>query len=501
MDLQIIKENLMIKQSLGQTRKNITMQQDYILPDIKPDVISVLCSNGNVYVTKREMINNKAKLDGGVNLFITYLANNGENRVLNTEVIFSELIDTDVNESDCDVLENATIKTIDVKILNERKVSIKVLLDVEIKIFKKMNVELLNNIENITGLQKLEKEVQIKNLVGEGCTKSSIKENVKIDDVDDISEILKLDVKLKNIENKISYNKVLVKADCRLQAVYLTEDNRVCSCNQDVPIMGFIDVMNVDESNVCDTNFRVKNMLVKPNPKEEHSIYVEIEFDIFSDVYENRTVNLIEDIYGLKEDINYTVRKANILSGQDEIINTVSASEKVLIDNINQIYDVDTKADLINKTKSNGIVKFDGEVQVRYLYSSFENQNINAKEVKLGFNFEVPEESCENIKLEIVDDSSFIVLPDSTVDTRININVIKRASNGAEVNIIDDVEVNEEIQDDGYSMIIYFVQKGDSLWKIAKKFKSTVEEIARVNEIENESQIDFGQRLYIPRAV
>ena len=46
--------------------------------------------------------------------------------------------------------------------------------------------------------------------------------------------------------------------------------------------MVFIDALNVDESNVCDTNFKIKNLLIKPNSKEEHSIYVEIDFDIFS---------------------------------------------------------------------------------------------------------------------------------------------------------------------------------------------------------------------------
>ena len=48
-------------------------------------------------------------------------------------------------------------------------------------------------------------------------------------------------------------------------------------------------------------------------------------------------------------------------------------------------------------------------------------------------------------------------------------------------------------------MVIYFVKQGDTLWSIAKKFKSTVEDIAKVNDIENANKISVGQRLYIPR--
>ena len=50
-------------------------------------------------------------------------------------------------------------------------------------------------------------------------------------------------------------------------------------------------------------------------------------------------------------------------------------------------------------------------------------------------------------------------------------------------------------------MTIYFVKPGDSLWKIAKRFKSTVNEIANINEIENENMINIGDKLYIPRAI
>ena len=48
-------------------------------------------------------------------------------------------------------------------------------------------------------------------------------------------------------------------------------------------------------------------------------------------------------------------------------------------------------------------------------------------------------------------------------------------------------------------MVIYFVKPKDTLWKIAKSFDSTVEEIARVNEIENVDSIMPGMKLFIPR--
>ena len=49
-----------------------------------------------------------------------------------------------------------------------------------------------------------------------------------------------------------------------------------------------------------------------------------------------------------------------------------------------------------------------------------------------------------------------------------------------------------------FSVVIYFVKPGDTLWKIAKEFKSTVSNIAKLNDIENENNINVGEQLFIP---
>ena len=45
------------------------------------------------------------------------------------------------------------------------------------------------------------------------------------------------------------------------------------------------------------------------------------------------------------------------------------------------------------------------------------------------------------------------------------------------------------------------VKKGDTLWNIAKKFGSTVDDIARANGIEDVNLIIPGEKLYIPKYV
>ena len=77
-----------------------------------------------------------------------------------------------------------------------------------------------------------------------------------------------------------------------------------------------------------------------------------------------------------------------------------------------------------------------------------------------------------------------------------------RACKNVSMNIIDNVEQSDEVnaQDEDYdSLILYIVKPGDSLWKIAKKFNSTVDEIAKMNGIEDTNMIIIGQKIYIPK--
>ena len=69
---------------------------------------------------------------------------------------------------------------------------------------------------------------------------------------------------------------------------------------------------------------------------------------------------------------------------------------------------------------------------------------------------------------------------DSSIDLEFNVN----STNFRKLDVINKIEVLEARDKEDYSMIIYFVKPDDTLWKIAKKFNSTVEDISRVNGIE-----------------
>lgn len=181
--------------------------------------------------------------------------------------------------------------------------------------------------------------------------------------------------------------------------------------------------------------------------------------------------------------------------------------EKQVIQEIRneKIYDVDIKPRIIKQNILNDRIIFEGELNLNFIYSNSKINGIETKNIVLPFNHNM---NCEGInqnskldvKIEIAT-KDIIIMPDESIELKIDLNLFVDVFKSVEINIINDMNVEEDKENEAYSIIIYFVKPEDTLWKIAKKFRSTVETIARINEIEDENKIYPGEQLFIPKYV
>lgn len=403
--------------------------------------------------------------------------------------------------------ENVTIKSIECRIINGRKINVKATLQFEMTVYSNENVDIIRQINNIQDVQVLESNLNVNSLVGEGCSKANAKDTIVIENIDNLAEILKVDLSVVNKDIKISYNKVLGKADILVKMMYLTEDNRIKVVESKIPVMGFVDIENIDDSNICDMKYKLKNMIVKPNPVEEHSIYVEIEVELYARVYENKEVNIIEDLYSPSECLGYNQRCVNTMSNKCEVKDMCNIREKVMVPEIqgSELYDVETKPVILSKNITKGRVMYEGEIELNFIFASGGVAGIQTKQMRLPFNFNVDSVSIsQNINIDTqieVVNQDFVVGMDGQIETKIDLEFSLNMSNTIKINIIDEVNIDETRDRQIYSMVIYFVKPGDTLWAIAKKFRSTVKDIVRVNNIEDANKIYPGQQLFIPKYI
>ena len=267
MEVEVSKQNLCINKLVCEKKEIVFVEEDIIVPDTKPDILKAINLNGNVCIYKKEVLEDKVKIEGNVNTYIMYLPDSKDDnlRGINTSIDFSQSIAVPGSKEGITAITCITIKDMECKVLNGRKINVRVGLEVSIKLYANEEMDIIDKVNNIQDIQTLEKKYSINSLIGSGTTRIYAKETFSIDTQDEIAEVLKTDLKLVDSDIKISYNKVLTKSEVDMKIMYLTEDNRINTVTGRIPAVGFIDIQNVTEENTCNVNYEIRNMQVRPN--------------------------------------------------------------------------------------------------------------------------------------------------------------------------------------------------------------------------------------------
>ena len=286
--------------------------------------------------------------------------------------------------------------------------------------------------------------------------------------------------------------------------MYLTEDNRINCVTARIPVVGFIDIPNVTEENICDVQYEIKNILIKPNTAEEHSIYVEIEIGVTATVYEEKQINLIQDLYSPCENLEFNKKKVTTITDKKCNKEVKQIREKVTLEGMENksIIDVDVTPVIEKENKLNSRIIYEGQIELRFIVSNNELQ-VETKQAEIPFeytieNIESGENMSTNMEIEVAN-QDFIVQEGGVVSSNIDMNMNMDSYRDTNLNIMDEIQTNGEREEEDYSIIMYIVKKDDTLWKIAKELGSTIDDIVRANGIEDANTIYPGQKLYIPK--
>lgn len=525
MEINITKEALNVNKVVCEKKEIINIQGDMIVPDSKPDILNTINTSGNACIYKKEVMEGKIKIDGNILAYIMYLADSNEEgeanrnannsidggarvdniRGLNTSLDFSETFNIPELESGMNVDISPAIKSIECKVLNGRKIGIKATLEIGMKVYSKETVEIITDL-NDKNIQVLSKSMKVNSLLGDGKTKASVKENISIPSTDNLAEILSAQICLVDKDIKISYNKVLAKSEVEIKMVYLTEEGRICTTRNRVPLVGFIDIPNIKEENICETAYIIKNIIIKPNAVEEHSVYIEIEVEISCMAYEEKEIITIQDMYCPGEKMEFDKTMVNTITNKQCKRNVCNIREKMNVPELEtgEIVDVTINPMINKENRLNGKIIFEGELELNFIFTDRSTVGINTKKVTVPFEQTVDEiDTSENCRAEtnIEVNSQEFLNQVGGVSANVDLNFETDTYRNSAIPVINNITMEDEENLEDYSVIIYVVKSGDTLWKIAKRFGSTVDDIVRANGIERPDKINVGEKIYIPKYV
>ena len=520
MAVEFLKELIKINQIIGEDMSQTLIEEDIIVPDSKPDILRILQVDGDTYINDIEVGENKININGTVIFNVLYVADTEEDedkiKSIETSSIFNHQIEIIGANDTMTAAVKGDIEYIEFSIVNERKFKVKAVIGLKSSVWNIVDINVVTDIPD-ENIQVLKKNIKAYNIVAQGSESFVVREQLEVPaGKASIKEILKKDVKISGKDVKLINNKIILKSELNVCTLYTGDmgEDVLQFMEHEIPFTEVIDVEGVDEDMHCDLDCKIQDVyfeVVEDNDGDNRYINAEISISVDIKAGEKLDIDIVSDCYSPIADIKIDKKTYNI----DEIIvaQKTQATIKEIIDiqpdipNITQVYNVITKPYISETNIGKNKVTVEGIIDTYVLYLADSNDNpIYSYKQEIPFVHSVDiknvtDDMMCDVNLEI-DHVSYNMTSEKEVEVRcivsMDIKVVKTSMN----EIISEIDIDEtaDIQKikDRPGIVIYFVQKGDTLWEIAKHYKTTIEDITSINELGEAKELISGEQLIIP---
>lgn len=488
------------------------IEQDIIVPDSKPDALKIVNITVTPYINDTQVLDGgKVKITGRINYFVIY---NVSDPVFNTRGLFMSYPYTETLNVEGATKESILnivpiTKNVIFSLPNERKISVKSEILFKIRAKTPVTINLITKFNTDKDIEYKIKECDFNNILFKKKSIIASKEDVMLPkQAEDFFEILKLDVKVINTEYKESYNKIMVKGDMDISLIYLSEDREDSfkRLNLQVPFSSMVELPSINENSKFDIKYDIQNFNLALNEEitstKTFSLDYEIEVEV--NMFEEQRIEYIEDFYSQSQDLRYSEESVELVKREIEMFKNIEVVENIsnILSPNTRLIDYTLDVSNIEPVLNSNIVKLDGNAKISLLIFNLENMELENKTIDVLINEEFRIDDINQdtrIYLELKDSNLNITTQGNDLEVRIKIDVYSNVEDIIKLNLIDDIMEEKLDISDLDSMNIYIVKQGDTLWSIAKKYKTSIGKIAKINNIEDINVLDKGQKILVIR--
>lgn len=484
------------------------IEQDIIVPDNMPDAIKIINITSTPYINDIEVNNGRVKVVGKINYCVIYRANDDDMSIrgLNVSHPYTTTLEKSNIKNKDDIIINSNLKNIIFSLPNERKIAIKNEVSFSINIIENVNVDIIKDFPKDQDIEYNKCKNCFNNVKERKKSIISSSEDVMLSkDATAIYEILKVKCKIKETEFKESYNKVMLKGILEICILYLGENKNICTEKVDVPFSSMVELSNISDKSEFNIDYCMRDLNVRINPDiDQKTLNVDYKIENNITLFEKEEVEYINDFYSKTRDLKYNVKDVDISASEYDIEKEINITETIsdIIPDNNRIveYSLDTSS-IIPVLEENAI-KVNGVAKLNIITQNKDSNELEAKtiDIMIDQSFSVEDNwKNSNIHIKIEDVKLNIIQNGSSIDIKITIYAKINVENILNISSIENIEDSPINLKDISSINIYIVKPGDSIWKIAKKYKTSMENIIKINKLEDPNMIDIGQKILIIR--
>lgn len=513
---QIIHRN----REIGKASSQITLDDDYNLPDYKPDLTKVIREQGKLVFDEIRVSGGHVLLKGVLKFHILYRTDLERKKInqLSGEIPFQESISVDGAEESHQVRAEAVIEDISVSVINSRKLGIRSLIEFHAVVETPEEEALLTEIAGEDTCELEKENLTVAELVTQKKDTLRIRQEVVLSsNKPNLDEILWSAVELRNIGSHLKDGEIELSGEALIYVLYAGagEEEHLQCFETTVPIRGMVDCPECHAEQIYDIRVCLAqaDMEIRPDEDgEDRNLLLEMVLNLEIFLWQEESITTISDIYALDRQLTPAFEETSLEQLLVKNEAKCRIADKITLDrdkeDILQICASEESMQIERTTMTEHGVLAEGTLTVEILYlTSDDAMPVNSEKAYLAFEQLIetpPVQEPLRIQISGVMDQVTTLLSDSrTIEVKAVMSLNLLAFEQQQKQIITDVaeaELDLAALQKRPGIVGYIVREGDRLFRIAKENHTTVENLMETNRLAS-AQLKAGQKLLIVKTV
>ncbi len=505
MDLELNREHINCYDMVLNTRICQEETLETIVPDACADILHIVDAGGQICLTGKEVHDAGASVTGIVNGWILYRPEGGEPLVCRMEVKLPFTIRGEAPEllSHGQCTAQPFLRKVDARALNPRKVLVRADIGVEMQLFQPREHALCSGIHagEEAGVQQLTCEHSAYMTVAVQEKEFTIYDEIRLSaGPGGPCEILSICADASCTESKLIGSKLIFKGDTVLKVRYLVDGQLFC---QRCPL-AFSQIMespNAGERADCGIQMCVTSLDCAPSGEDGRTLNVTIELLGQAVVRDQYPLVLLQDAYSTACDMVTEQETYALCRLSDHCVHPQNVRELLETeDMVKSIIDASVTVCDVSQTRQGDHMSVGAELQVSVLYlDELDAPKSFSRVITVSGQLDLPPQgSC---LLHCSCPGELYAAPAAGgVEVRFGLEFHCLVTTRRPIPVIQSARL-EEVQAstpaDHPSVVLRFAAPGETLWDIAKTYRTTQDQIRQANQLDL-SDLPAGRMLLIP---